>query len=213
MAVIDTINKTGIKGDFVVKFNKRTERFELTLPKEISTQSIDSKLCFADTFKQLKINIDIISQQTLSVKNLIKKHIFIDFKTSEGIKAKITDSGIRLGDDIEQMYTGIGFSICWYVVEEYKVETHHSFGRIYNLFKIIEVSRNSKRGVMKDLNILPQIFREGERKLDYSEDLYLFLNSLDDKVKQLNSQLKIFFDRNPEKFLQNIADTSYKLLS
>lgn len=212
MAVIDTIRKTGIVGNFVVKFNKRTELFELTLPSSIPIGSIDNKLCYTETFPKIKLNIDIITEQTLSEKQFIKKHIFIDFKTSEGEKAQPSKDGVRYNSDIEQMYQGIGFSICWYVVEEYKVEKPHAFGKIYNLFKITEASRNSKRGSMKEPNILPQIFKENERQLDYSDELYLFLKSLEDRVKTLNSQLKTFFDKDPEKFIENIK-SNRKLLS
>lgn len=210
MALIDVVYKHGC-GDFTIKFSKKNGRFEISTPDGVETFGVK---CFVETYSQAKINIDTIAQNFLSDKSFVKKHIFIQFKTSEGIRAQAEVDGIKYKDDVDVLYEGIGFSIRWAVIGEYKVETPSQFGRVQNLFKILEASKNSRFYVSDRLDILPQIIRDSDmRQLDYSDELYGFLNSLTGKVEQLNSQLKAFFDRDPEKFLQNVSDHSHKLLN
>lgn len=209
MALIDTIYKHGC-GDFVIKFSKKNGKFEISVPAGIDSNGVS---CYVDTYNQAKINIDTITQNFLSEKSFVKKHIFIQFKTSEGIRSQEEINGVKYKNDIDMLYDGIGFSIRWCIIGEYKVETPSQFGKLRNLYKILEASKNSRFHVSDRLNILPQIINDADiRQFDYTDELYNFLNSLVGRVEQLNSQLKTFFDKDPQKFLSNITEASHKLL-
>jgi hypothetical protein len=169
--------------------------------------TVDRSLFHAETYKEAKSNIDKIVSQINSEQHFIRKVIFIRFQTSESPRGNIGY------ESDEHLYDGVGFSINCYIAEEYEFKSGLAFDKAQLVYKIIEVSPNSRRAISSRPNILGQTFSGDKvRLLPYSENLYSFLNSLADKVKQLNDNLISFFDEDPEKFLNNVRDSAHKLL-
>lgn len=210
MPVIEKRTIQGVPSEIIIKFSLRHKRFEIEFAdKLMDISKIDNNLFNFKDYTHIESILEKIKAQYLSKHILEKKQIIISLKTSVS-PVKIT-GGFKFGDD-ERISGGSGFTIEWWVVEKYipsKLERHALHQELY---KIIEASPNSSRLVNGRINILGQLFMSNPiRVLEYSDELYDFLKSIDSKIETLCNGLYAFFDKDADKFLENIKSQTFLL--
>lgn len=203
-------------GEYKVEFSNRTKKFRIQYSPELLTvshkiQRINTDLkCWDDVEAEMKN----IVHQALHEEKLLRKVIVIQLQTSASTyKETETDiifgNRIRMGTEHPDLIDDVtGFLIRWFIAEEYQ------FAR-EKRYRVIEAHRNMRDGWYHQINILPQLFHSYHGKprvLDYSEELHLFLKKLDDRFDEIMIALDKFFDRDNQKFLNNIVNSKLKLL-
>jgi hypothetical protein len=236
MPLITKIHKEPV-GEFTIKFSTRLNKFEIEYPTDrpevlaqLNNQVIHRNhnlLKWDDVEAEIQSIIDQYRTKIL----MTRKVIIIRLQTSESNYefentrewfGKVTTEQKKYDrlNDVE------GFALQWYVAEEYQYPQNNrvQMGKNSLRYKIIETNKNCKRfgtnllGKPHDYtNILPQLMNDDDghgslRIFTYTDDLYQFLQEVQESIATMLHRMIDYFSVDPQKFLNNV-EQKVKLLS
>lgn len=203
----------GIEGEFTIKFSTRTYRFEIEVPLAVRLKIGGSWI--ANSWPEVEKELLKIQQMFIREEKFIRKVLIIQLRTSESnFKTEQNEFSLRndkktnLKLTHDKLRGAEGFQIIWHVAEEFQYPREKRYA-------IVESNKNfENRSSEKFYTIYDTMFSEsyGEvRLLNYSEDLHIFLKSLDSNIAEMVSKLVAYFDIDENKFLENFKNTQLKL--
>lgn len=206
MPVIEKLRRKGIPGEIIIKFGLKLKVFDIEFSDPTMDKTkINKALLSFKNYEHLEYNLDAIVSQYLSEVVLDKKVIVVKIHTSQSPPVD-KNSGIMFDSD-EKITFGSGFNLEWWVLEKYKVQETPIYRYREVLYRIIESCPNSRLKPMVKPNILGQIFGSDKvREMEYSDDLYQFLKSMDSQIARLCDTMYKFFDKDETTFLDNIKN-------
>lgn len=200
MPTIKKINDN-ILGEFKVNFSVVNNLFYLDgvdFPKGFKCDII------MDNWSNVEKYISELKDATMYNSKYVKKHIFLEFKTSESEHLQnINKEKFFMSDEV-------GFKLNWYILDEFSSNVGH-FHKVHSLFKVIESHSGKVYNKTGQMNILGQLFMGDGILLDYSEDLYDFLTNTSEKLKEIIFQLAKFINPDPKILMENILNQQLKL--
>lgn len=227
MPLITKLRKEAV-GEFSIKFSTRLNKFEIEYPTdrpEVLAQ-LQNKVIHRNynlfRWSDVEDEINSIVDQYCTKILMTRKVIIIRLRTSESNYEFVRDREWYGKFTTEQkQYDHLndveGFSLKWYVAEEYQYPQNATImGKDYLRYKIIESNKNSKRQSYST-NILPQLMNEDDgegsiRVFTYSDDLYQFLQDTQRSISTMLQRMIDYFSVDPQKFLNNV-EQKVKLLS
>jgi hypothetical protein len=234
MPLITKIHKAPV-GEFTIKFSTRLNKFEIEYPTDnpevlaqLNNQVINRNhnlLKWDDVEAEIQSIIDQYRTKIL----MTRKVIIIRLRTSESNYefeskrewfGKVTTEQKQYDrlNDVE------GFALQWFVAEEYQYPKKANIQRNDLRYKIIETNKNNNRsgyylgGKGRDTtNILPQLMNDDDgygslRIFTYTDDLYQFLQEVQESISTMLHKMIDYFSVDPQKFLNNV-EQKVKLLS
>jgi hypothetical protein len=206
MPTIKKINDN-ILGEFKVNFSVANNLFYLdgiTYPKGFKCDII------MDNWSNVEKYISELKAATMYDSKYVKKHIFLEFKTSESEHLQNINKEKFFMSDKFSMSDEVGFKLNWYILDEFSSNVGH-FHKVQSLFKVIESHSGKVHNKTGQMNILGQLFMGDGILLDYSEDLYDFLTNTSEKLKEIISQLAKFINPDPKILMENILNQQLKI--
>ncbi|MBN1214193.1 MAG: hypothetical protein JXA99_02000 [Candidatus Lokiarchaeota archaeon] len=203
MPTIKKINDN-ILGEFKVNFSVVNNLFYLDgvdFPKGFKCDII------MDNWSNVEKYISELKDATMYNSKYIKKHIYLEFKTSESLQ-NINNEKYLMENNF-YMDDEVGFKLNWYVLDEFSSNSGR-FHKVYPLFKVIESHSGKIHSKTGQMNILGQLMRDGIL-LDYSDELYYFLINTSEKLKEIISQLAKFINPDPKILMENILNHQLKI--
>lgn len=203
MPTIKKINDN-ILGEFKVNFSVVNNLFYLDgvdFPKGFKCDII------MDNWSNVEKYISELKDATMYNSKYIKKHIYLEFKTSESLQ-NINNEKYLMEDNF-YMDDEVGFKLNWYVLDEFSSNSGR-FHKVYPLFKVIESHSGKIHSKTGKMNILGQLMGDGIL-LDYSDELYYFLTNTSEKLKEIISQLAKFINPDPKILMENILNHQLKI--
>ena len=212
MSKVTTVNIPHVC-EFEIHISIKTGRFDVrpmdaaVAAKIASVHKFQGTNTFWEAMEQVKEQAEVYRTNF----QFNRKVIVVQLQTSVSDHTKI-DKWPGMGERIEtpdKLTGGEGFTIKWYVAEEFKTEFR---GKPVLLYRIIESSLTGKVENGQIHNIYQVTTGSGEpRVINYSDDLYDWLKDLQNKVKSMLEKLNTFFDPDPVKFLENFNNAPLQL--
>ena len=194
--------KNKIIGEINVNFSNRLNRFEVVCAIPIGFKYNTLLFNWNDVEKYIKV----VENATLYKSKFIKKVIYMDFKTSPLEKDKQDKQEKFILDETARVLdTNVGFSLDWWVLDEFSSSGRH------NIFKIVESHKGQRGSDIGKIDILPQLFYNKGQVLDYSDELYDFLVNSSEKLRVILKQMVDFINIDPKVLMENILNNNGQL--
>lgn len=235
MPLITKIHKEPV-GEFTIKFSTRFNKFEIEYPTDnpevlaqLQNQVIHRNydlLKWDDVEEEIQSIVDQYRTKLL----MTRKVIIIRLRTSESNyefehKTEWFGKVTTKQEQFDHLNEVEGFALQWYVAEEYQYPQSKKpqMNRVYLRYKIIETNKNNQRkgGYLLSkgdrTNILPQLMNDSDgngslRIFTYTDDLYQFLQEVQESITAMLHKMIDYFSVDPQKFLNNV-EQKVKLLS